>query len=198
VRTPRLRQLLHMRVPARSLIDHRRVVLFWRSLEKDIGSGIDDEVDPGCIGSLPGASDVASSIATPDRRRPYRIHSHGGLNSKGAVDDLDEGPLLSQDESLFGGHREVLTRRRMRSEPRPVGLIRGKALECDQAPRHVVGAFMRQEVPDEMTSALGNNPTPVPSVVRKRLALKRVDLIADETGDRHAALSHVARRRQFV
>src|ERR1700722_2487193 len=53
------------RICARSsdhLDDHGIVMLLWRSLEKDIGSSIDEETDTGCIGRLPSAPDATDLI----------------------------------------------------------------------------------------------------------------------------------------
>src|SRR5262245_39646185 len=62
-----------------------------------------------------------------------------------------------------------------------VGLVRRKAVEGDETPRHVVGPFVRQKIADEVAAALGNDSSPVARVLGERLTLKRIDLIANHT-----------------
>jgi len=48
---------------------------------------------------------------------------------------------------------------------------------------------MGKKIPDEMTSASRNDAAPILGVLLERLSLKRIDLIADETGYFHVAPS---------
>ena len=83
-----------------------------------------------------------------------------GSNPERSFDDLDESSLLTKDEPFCLGHREILARLSMRFQPRAIRFIRREAVERNQAPRHVVRPFMREEVPDEVPAAFGDDPPP--------------------------------------
>ena len=67
------------------------------------------------------------TVSAPFRlpRTPTAI----SLDLEGALDHLEEGPLLSQNESLALRELEVLARLRMRSQPRAIRLVRAQAVE---------------------------------------------------------------------
>ena len=73
-------------------------------------------------------------------------------------------------------------------------LVLRERLEGDEPPRDVIGAFVRQEVTDQVSAAFRNDARPVASVLRECLALERVDLVADDTRDLHAAVSQAVDR----
>ena len=70
-------------------------------------------------------------------------------------------------------------------EPRPVGLVVGQAIERDQPPGHVARTFVWEEIPDEIAAAARDDARPIRCVLLERLALERVDFVADQAGDRH-------------
>ena len=130
--------------------------------------------------------------------RAVRVTASLRRNVERAVDNLDEGPLFAKDQ-LFGlRHREVLTRVGMCLQAGAIRFVRRQRPEGDEPPRDVVGAFVWQEVPDQMSAAFRNDARPVARVLRERLALERVDLVADETRHLHAAVSQVVNRHDFV
>src|SRR6266851_5629523 len=57
-----------------------------------------------------------------------------------------ETTLLREDEFVLLGEVEIRHAVRIAAQPRPVGLVGGKALERDQRERDVVGALMRHEI----------------------------------------------------
>src|SRR3954471_24061822 len=75
-------------------------------------------------------------------------------------DGLDEIALLAHDEAFAARCGEVCARIRIVPQSSLVCLIRSKTIERDQAPADVVGAFMRQEIADEMTAATRDDARP--------------------------------------
>ena len=65
-----------------------------------------------------------------------------------------------------------------------------EAVERNQPPRNIVGAFMRQEIAEQMSATARNSAPPALRVGAKGFALKWIDLVADETGN-HLGLSLV-------
>src|SRR5262249_10925255 len=64
----------------------------------------------------------------------------------------------------------------------------------------VVGAFVRHPIAEEISAALRDDGKPTPRVVFEGVALKRVELVADEDRDGHGSLrggiaSHILPRR---
>lgn len=82
-------------------------------------------------------------------------------------------------------HREVVERLTVRLQPRPVRFIRREAVKGDQAPRHVIGPLVRHEVAHEMAAASRNDAAPILSVLFEPIALKWIDLVADDAGHGH-------------
>ena len=80
---------------------------------------------------------------------------------------------------------EILASLGIGAQARPVALIRRQAVEGDQPPGDVVGAFMRQEIADEMSATARNDAAPVFGVFPERVALEGIDLIADDNRDGH-------------
>ena len=78
------------------------------------------------------------------------------------------------------GEAEIGGAFRVGLQPRAIGLVGGQAVERDQPPGDVVGALVRQEVADEVAAAARDDATPVAGVFGERVALERIDLVADE------------------
>src|ERR1019366_1043771 len=70
-------------------------------------------------------------------------------------------------------------------QARPIGLVRGEAVERDQSPGDVVGSLMWQEVANEVAAAARDDAPPVRCVLFEVFQLERIDLVADEAGNRH-------------
>ena len=126
--------------------------------------------------------------------RAVRVTASLRRNVARAVDDLDEGPLFAKDQPFGLRHREVPARAGMGLQARAIRFVRRERLEGDEPPRHVVGAFVRQEVTDQVSAAFRNDARPVARLRRERLALERVDLVADETRHLHAAVWQAVKR----
>jgi hypothetical protein len=80
-------------------------------------------------------------------------------------------------------HGEIVARFRIRFQARPVGFIRGEAIECNQPPSYVVCSFMRKKIANKMTTASRNDAAPILGVQLEPVALERIDLVADDAGD---------------
>src|SRR5258706_2337061 len=91
--------------------------------------------------------------------------------------------LLAQDEAVLLREREVRAPFRIGFQPRSVRLVAREAVERDEPPGHVVGSFVRQEVAKEVAPAARNNRSPVFRVRLERIALERIDLVADEASE---------------
>src|SRR5262245_3441348 len=115
-----------------------------------------------------------------------------------AIDHLHERPLFPEDQTSRFGHREVLAPVRVRAQLHAIRLVRREALERNQAPGHVVRAFVRQEVADEPAAAPRDDAAPILSVSPEDVLLKRVDLVANHAGDGHAFSLRLARQPRFV
>lgn len=98
---------------------------------------------------------------------------------------FDKVTLLTHDESVAGRELQICKPLGIGLEPGTVAFVGGETWKCDQPPRHVVGALVRQKIPDQVAPAAGNDAAPVFSVLLKRSALKRINLVADQTGERH-------------
>lgn len=75
---------------------------------------------------------------------------------------------------------------------RAVPFVGRQALEGHERPRDVVGALVRQEVPDEPAAAPRDDATPVLSVPPEHLALERIDLVANDAGNGHGQTMNLA------
>src|SRR5690606_28374489 len=67
----------------------------------------------------------------------------------------------------------------------PEPLVSGQALERDQPPGDVVRSLVWQEIPQQVAAAPRNDASPVGGVLPEGLALKGIDLVADDAGDAH-------------
>jgi hypothetical protein len=93
--------------------------------------------------------------------------------------------VRSDDEALRLSEVEVLACFRIGLQARPVRFVRGEARERDQSPGDVVGAFVRQEVADQMAAASRDDAALVLGVGPELVALKWIDVVSDETGHGH-------------
>ncbi len=81
---------------------------------------------------------------------------------------------------------EIFPCRAIRFQAHPVGLIRRQRLKFDESPCDVVGTFVGKKVADQVAATARNDRAPVLRVLFERGALKRIDVVADETDDAHA------------
>lgn len=105
--------------------------------------------------------------------------------AKRTIYHFHEISLFAENQAHGLGHGEIFTRFGIGSQARPVGLIRGETIECNQAPRHIVRALMRKEVPDKMAAASRDDATPIFGVPPELIPLEGIDLVADDTRNRH-------------
>src|SRR5262252_2396550 len=125
----------------------------------------------------------AENLKPPRRRRlPYFNRTGGSGHGP------QEGALLAQDEALLLCKAEIGGAFTIGLEPRAVGLVGGEAVERNQRIADVVGALMRHPIAEEISAALGNDGEPPPGVFFEGVALKRIELVADEDRDRHGSL----------
>src|SRR6201996_287459 len=108
-----------------------------------------------------------------------------GRHAEGSIDHFDEISFFAQDELPVLREGKVLASLRVRSQTCLVTLISSQAVEGNQAPTHVVCAFIRKEIADKMAAAAGNNAAPVLGVFLKIVPLIWVDLIANDADNGH-------------
>src|SRR5262249_39378433 len=120
------------------------------------------------------------------RRLPYFNRTGGSGHGP------QEGALLAQDEALLLCKAEIGGAFTIGLEPRVVGLVGGEAVERNQRIADVVGALMRHPIAEEISAALGNDGEPPPGVFFEGVALKRIELVADEDRDGHGSLLKIA------
>src|SRR5262245_47721372 len=108
--------------------------------------------------------------------------------SGGSGHGPQEGTFLAQDEALLLRKAEVGRAFAIGLEPRTVGFVGGEAIERNQPIGDGVGAFVRHPVAEEISAALRNDGEPTPRVVFEGVALKRIQLVADEDRDGHGSL----------
>jgi len=113
---------------------------------------------------------------------------------EGAIDELDEGALFAKDEAVDLREGEVFAGFGVLAETRAVCLVRGKGIKGDETPCDVVGAFVREEVADEMAAEARDDASPGCGVLVEALALKWVDLVANEAGNRHRVSMPIEKR----
>src|SRR5262245_35581752 len=113
---------------------------------------------------------------------------HHFNRSGGAGHGPEKGTFLAQDEALLLRKAEVGCAFTIGLEPRAVGFVGGEAVARNQPIADVVGALMRHPKAEKISAALGNNGEPPPGVVFEGVALKRVELVADEERDGHGSL----------
>jgi len=69
-------------------------------------------------------------------------------------------------------HGEIPKRADVGFQASPICLIRGETIESNQAPRHIVRAFIGQEISDQVAAAARNDSTPILSIFLELIALK--------------------------
>src|ERR1700677_4232415 len=104
-----------------------------------------------------------------------------------SLDDLEECALFAQNESLPLCGRKILARFRIRLQSHAIALVGRQAVERNQPPGDVARALARQKISDQMTPAAWNDAAPILGVSLKFVSLERIDLVADEAGQRHGA-----------
>src|SRR5262245_60285238 len=112
--------------------------------------------------------------------------------SGGSGHGPQEGTFLAQDEALLLRKAEVGRAFAIGLEPRTVGFVGGEAIERNQPIGDGVGAFMRHPIAEEISAALRDDGEPTPRVVFEGVALKRIELVADEHRDGHGSLRRMA------
>src|SRR5262249_23682380 len=108
-----------------------------------------------------------------------------------------EVSFFMENDTFALRQREILQRFGIGSQPRAVRLVRGETVKCDQSPGHVVGAFMRQEITDQVAAATRDDAPPVLGISLEFVALERIDLVTDDTGDHCVSLLLKLRRRRW-
>src|SRR5262245_24931310 len=108
--------------------------------------------------------------------------------SGGSGHGPEKGTFLAQDEALLLRKAEVGGAFAIGLEPRTVSFVGGEPIERNQPIGDVVGALMRHPIAEEISAALRNDGEPTPRVVFEGVALKGVELIADEDRDGHGSL----------
>jgi hypothetical protein len=56
-------------------------------------------------------------------------------------------------------HGEILSRLRICLQALSVGFVKSEAIECNQTPSHVVRAFIRKKISDQVASSSRNDTT---------------------------------------
>src|SRR6266404_246383 len=106
--------------------------------------------------------------------------------AEGCVDHFYEGSLLAKNELLALCHCEIRPRFPIRPQARSVGLVRRKAIECNQTPSHIIRAFVWKKIADQVATASRNDAAPIFGILLELLSLERINLVSDEAGvDRH-------------
>lgn len=88
--------------------------------------------------------------------------------------------FFAQDEALRLRYLEVGAAFGVAARQGAVALVGGEAAEPDQTLGDVIAAFVRQEVAEQLAAAGGNDAAPGIGVAAQGVALKGVDLVADE------------------
>lgn len=97
---------------------------------------------------------------------------------------------LQQMSSLHGGPGACLVpSRNSQVLPYLISSVSGtshksKTIEGNQAPRDIIGTLMRKKVPDKMAAATRDDLSPILRILLELVPLERIDLIANETGNR--------------
>src|SRR6516165_11661412 len=113
---------------------------------------------------------------------------HHFNRSGGSGHGPEKGTFFAQDEALLLRKAEVGGAFAIGLEPRTVGFVGGEAIERNQPIGDVVGAFMRHPIAEEISPALRDDGEPTPRVVFEGVALKWIELVADEDRDGHGSL----------
>ena len=100
-------------------------------------------------------------------------------------DCLEKRSFLAQYKAQRLCRREIFPSFGIVLQAPSVRFVCGERLKRNQSPRNVIGAFMRQEIADQMTAAARNDPAPIFGIFLEGSALKRVDPVANEASDVH-------------
>src|ERR1700680_3086321 len=92
-----------------------------------------------------------------------------------AIDQFDEASFFAKNEALGLCHGEVGTTCWFCLQVGSVCFIGSEAVESNQGPGHVVRAFVRKKIPDEVTATSGDDGAPVLCVLFERISLVRID-----------------------
>src|SRR5262249_26859365 len=117
---------------------------------------------------------------------------HHFNRSGGSGHGPQKGTFLAQDEASLLRKAEVGGAFAIGLEPRTVGFVGGEAIERNQRIGDVVGALMRHPIAEEIFAALRSDGETTPREVLEGVALKRIELVADEDRDGHGSLRGIA------
>src|SRR6202522_4274785 len=117
--------------------------------------------------------------------RQHKLPRERGRKAECTIDYPRKISFFAQNKVFTLCHSKILSRFCVRLQPRTIGFIRRQAVERNQAPGYVVGAFMGKKISDKMAAATGNNAAPVLGVLFKRIRLEGINLIADDAGHSH-------------
>src|SRR5437016_4811359 len=93
------------------------------------------------------------------KARPFSVCVNVGIMSvlgvsrekvESPINDFGEVSLFTEDDPLRLHHRGVLTRFGIFLQTCSVCLIGGETIKGDQAPRHIVRAFIRKKISDQV------------------------------------------------
>src|ERR1700743_2423858 len=96
-----------------------------------------------------------------------------------------EVAFLAEDAAQILRHHEVCLRLWILSQPRLIALVRIQAVECDQAPAHIVRPLVWKEIANQMAAATRDDAAPVLRILSECIALIRIDLVTDDARDNH-------------
>src|SRR4051812_11172357 len=100
-------------------------------------------------------------------------------------DRLQETSLFPENHAVVECQAEIIPRFLIRFELCTVRLVGREAVESDQAPANVIGAFVWHEITEQVAAAAGNDASPVLRVLAEILGLIRINLITDEYDNLH-------------
>src|SRR5215472_4632721 len=113
------------------------------------------------------------------------LSSMGWRDSERSIHHLHEVSFFVENEPLALRHGEVLPPFGIRLYAGSVRFISGQALKCYQTPADIIGPFVGKKVSHEVAAAPRNDAAPILRIFLERVALKRIDLVADDADDRH-------------
>src|ERR1700723_95680 len=132
-------------------------------------------VTAGWFTPLKSASTFHSSFLSSERRG----------ESKRSLDCFHKISLFAEDEPFGLCHRKVLACFRIRLQARPIGLVACETFKSNQPPSHVVRAFIREKIPDQVAAASGNDTAPILGVRLESVFLERIDFVANDADHTH-------------
>src|ERR1700675_669430 len=124
-------------------------------------------------------------MATYHRRSAPDLDIDGATLER-IVDGFEKSSFLAQDKALCLRERKILLSFSVVLQARSVRFVIGERPERNQAPRHVIGALMREEIADQMTATTWNDLGPIFGIGLEGSALKRVDFVANKAGNSHS------------